>query len=71
MNSSTIAEVKELLPLILPIIAIHVFLVILSVRHLLKHPHVRFGNKWLWLIVVLFVQIIGPVLYFTIGREEK
>lgn len=71
MNSSTIAEVKELLPLILPIIAIHVFLVALSVRHLLKHPHVRLGNKWLWLIVVLFVQIIGPVLYFTIGREEK
>ncbi|RSU12706.1 hypothetical protein CBF29_05755 [Vagococcus elongatus] len=65
------SEVKELLPLILPIILIHVTLVILSVKHILKHPRVRIGNKWLWLFIVILIQIIGPVLYFTIGREEE
>lgn len=28
------------------------------------------GPKWMWLPIILFVSILGPVLYFVIGRRQ-
>ncbi|ADC50476.1 MULTISPECIES: PLD nuclease N-terminal domain-containing protein [Alkalihalophilus] len=28
------------------------------------------GPKWLWLIIIVFVNLIGPILYFVIGRRQ-
>lgn len=28
------------------------------------------GPKWLWLIMILFLTMLGPVLYFIFGRRE-
>lgn len=28
-------------------------------------------NKLIWLLVILFVPILGFILYFTIGRKQK
>lgn len=58
----------EYLPFLIPLIILEVVLAITALIHVLKHPNYRFGNKIMWVIIVLFVQIIGPVLYFTIGR---
>ena len=61
----------EYLPILLPIVVIQYILAIIALIHLLKHPHYRFGNKVIWILVVLFVQFIGPILYFTVGRGEE
>jgi phosphotransferase system glucose/maltose/N-acetylglucosamine-specific IIC component len=29
------------------------------------------NNKIVWLLVVLFLHLIGAILYFTIGRKQK
>ena len=29
------------------------------------------NNKLIWLLVVIFVPIIGPIAYFFIGRKQK
>lgn len=28
------------------------------------------GPKWLWILIILFINLIGPVLYFVIGRRN-
>ena len=63
--------VTQYLPILLPIIIIQYTLAIVALVHVLRHPHYRFGNKVLWIILVLLVQLIGPILYFTIGRGEE
>ena len=30
---------------------------------------VVFGNKWVWVAIVLLVSTIGPILYLAIGRK--
>lgn len=55
---------------LVPLIVLIVLLAIVSAIHVIRHPHYKCGNKAIWLIVVLFVQIIGPVLYFTIGKGD-
>lgn len=58
------------LPVLLPVIIIELTLAIFSFIHVLRHPHYKFGNKIIWSLVVLFIQFIGPVIYFIFGRGE-
>ncbi len=62
-------QIKEYLPFLIPLVIIELVLVILALTHLLKHPNYRFGNKILWILVVVTIQIIGPVAYFVFGKE--
>lgn len=59
------------LPFLLPILLIEIMLAITAVIHVVKHPTYKFGNKTIWIIIVLVVQIIGPILYFTVGRGDN
>jgi ABC-2 type transport system ATP-binding protein len=28
------------------------------------------GSKVVWALVIIFINLIGPILYFLVGREE-
>lgn len=61
----------EYLPFLIPLIIIEWILAITALIHVSRHPHYKFGNKPFWIVVVLFVQIIGPIVYFIFGRGEE
>lgn len=61
----------EYLPFLIPVLLIQIGLMVFALIHVLKHNHYRFGNRMIWLLVVVLIQIIGPILYFTIGRGEE
>ena len=58
-------------PLLVPYIIAVYTLAIIALVHVLKHPHYRFGNKPAWVLIVLLVQIFGPIAYFVFGRGEE
>lgn len=58
------------LSLILPLIIIELGLTIASLIHVLTHKKYKFGNRILW-ILVSFLSILGPVVYFVFGRGEE
>ncbi|GEK31473.1 hypothetical protein KZO01_17820 [Kurthia zopfii] len=64
-------DLQQLLPIIIPIFLIQVILAITALVHVLKHPNYKFGNKIMWIIIVLFIQMIGPIIYFLFGRGEE
>lgn len=64
-------EFMDNLPIFIPLIILQLTLALTALVHLLKHPHYRFGNKIFWIIVVLFIQFIGPTVYFIFGRGEE
>ncbi len=60
-----------LLALIIPLIVIQLALMIIAVVDLLKDDRaVRGGNKAVWAVIIVFVNLIGPILYFIVGRED-
>jgi hypothetical protein len=61
----------EYLPFLIPVVIAELALAVTALVHVLKHPHYRFGNQVAWILVVLLIQIIGPVLYFVAGRGEE
>jgi len=59
------------LPILIPYIILTYGLAIFALVHVLKHRHYRYGNTLIWALIVMLVQIVGPVLYFVIGRGEE
>ena len=61
----------EYWPFLIPLVIVGVALAITALIHIIKHPTYRFGNKTMWVLIVLFIQIIGPIVYFIFGRGEQ
>lgn len=63
-------KIIEYLPFLIPLIIIDLAISIVALIHVLKHKNYRFGNRTFW-IIMCFVQIIGPIIYFVFGRGEE
>jgi len=63
-------QFRSLLPLLIPIIVIQYGLVIVALLDLVKRERFKLAPKWAWVLIIVFVNFIGPVLYFVLGRDE-
>ena len=61
----------EILPLLVPVLLIDIALAVTAVRHILRHPRYRFGNKTMWLVIVVVLLLFGPIIYFVFGKGEN
>jgi hypothetical protein len=67
------AELKpeQIVALLAPIVVIHVGLLIAGLIDLGRDErHVRGGNKLVWALIIVFVNLLGPITYFVAGRED-
>ena len=69
-DTNIFAELMKYLPLIIPLFVIQLGLMITALIDLIKREKTR-GPKWMWVLIVLFVNMIGPIVYFVIGREDE
>ena len=65
------ADIIQYLPVIIPLAIAEITLALIALVHVLKHPDYKFGNKIIWILVVLVIQFIGPVVYFAFGRGDE
>lgn len=61
----------EILPLLIPVLVIDIALAATAVMHILRHPHYRFGNRTMWLVIVVILLLLGPIIYFVFGKGEN
>jgi drug/metabolite transporter (DMT)-like permease len=61
---------QKYLPLLIPLIVVQLALMIVALLDILKREKTR-GPKWLWILIVVFGEMIGPIVYFVVGREES
>ena len=61
-----------ILLLIVPVVVIQFGLLIWALYDLTRPTRrVKGESKVVWALIVIFLGIIGPILYFLIGREES
>ena len=63
-------EILKYLPLIIPLVLIQLSLMIFALVDLSKREKTR-GPKWLWVLVIIFGELFGPIIYFVVGRTEE
>ena len=56
----------------LPLLLIQLILIVVALRDLLRpERRVKGGNKWVWALIIVFGELLGPLLYFALGRENE
>ncbi len=64
-------QIQELLPLLIPLIAIQLVLIVVALRDLAQPDRrVKGGNKLVWGVVIVLGEILGPLVYLLVGRED-
>ena len=57
--------------LVAPLVLLQLGLLIFAIADLLREDRaVRGNNKGLWAVVIVLVNVIGPILYFLVGRVD-
>jgi len=65
--------IMRMLPILLPLILLNMTLMIVSIISIVKKPN-PMSEKVIWLLIVVFINLIGSVLYFVLGSgmlDEK
>jgi hypothetical protein len=65
-----LSELQQYIPLLIPVLLIQLGLMIAALVDLLRREQTR-GPKWAWVLVILFVNMIGPIIYFIAGRKDE
>ena len=70
LNDLKDIDIMAFLPIILPVIAVGALLVLIAFIDLYRHRKTR-KNVLVWTFIILFVNILGYILYFVIGRKDS
>ncbi|MBQ4113645.1 MAG: PLDc N-terminal domain-containing protein [Clostridia bacterium] len=64
-------DIMEFLPFVIPLIVAEFALLGYTLYHILTHKTYKRGSRALWLVItIVFMNFIGPILYFLLGKED-
>lgn len=63
-------EPNTLLLILLPLLVLQFILLVVSLIDLFRRSETN-GPKWVWLLVIVFINILGPIIYFLWGRTRR
>lgn len=55
--------------LIAPIAVIQLILLVVALVDCIRNENLK-DKKVMWILIIIFANIIGPILYFIIGRRN-
>jgi hypothetical protein len=58
------------LPLIVPLLLMQLALMAAALFDLSRRQQTK-GPKWMWVIIIVLGELVGPVVYFLIGRVDE
>ena len=61
--------IRQLLPFLVLILLIQLALMAVALIDLARREQTR-GPKWVWVLIIIVINFIGPIVYFVLGREE-
>lgn len=62
-------NINSLIPFLIPIVLLQLGLMAFALADLIRRERTK-GPKWAWALVIIFVNLIGPIVYLVVGREE-
>lgn len=65
-----VSEILRFLPYLIPVVIIEYGLLIFAIVQLAKNE-VRFLPKWGWVLIIVFINIIGPIVFLLIGKKKE
>jgi hypothetical protein len=65
------ADFGTFFAILIPILLIQLGLLVWALYDLTRPTRkVKGDSKVVWALIIIFINIIGPILYFLVGRED-
>lgn len=65
-------DIMEFLPFLIPLVIAEFALLGYTLYHILTHKSYKRGSRALWLVItIVFMNFVGPILYFLLGKEDS
>lgn len=65
-------EIMEFLLFFIPLVIVEFGLLAYTLYHILTHKTYKRGNRVIWLVItIVFMNFVGPILYFLLGKEDE
>ncbi len=64
------SEIIKLLPFFIPVILIQYGLMIFALVLAIKNE-VKYLPKWGWILIIVLVNLVGPIVFLIIGRKKE
>lgn len=64
-------ELNRYIPLLIPLFIIEITLLVIALIDLIRRENVRYFPKWVWAVIILILNFIGPIAYLILGRDEE
>ncbi|MCJ7534812.1 MAG: PLD nuclease N-terminal domain-containing protein [Anaerolineales bacterium] len=63
-------ELRSYIPLLIPLVVIELTLLVIALVDLIRREQVRYFPKWVWAVIIVLLNFIGPIAYLIVGRDE-
>ena len=63
-------DYSNLIPFIIPIVLLQLGLMVYCLVDLSRRETTR-GPKWMWVLLIVLGELIGPVIYLVFGGVEE
>ena len=63
-------ELRSYIPLLIPLVVIELTLLLIAIVDLIRREQVRYFPKWVWAVIIVLLNFIGPIAYLIVGRDE-
>jgi hypothetical protein len=64
------AQYTQYVPLLIPIVLLELGLMTFALIDLNKRASTR-GSKWVWILLIVLLNLIGPIAYLLVGRWKE
>jgi len=64
-------QLKDALPWLIPLAILQLTLMVVALVDLARREKVRGDSKLVWALVIILINIIGPIVYLFGGRGEE
>nr|WP_159560396.1 PLDc N-terminal domain-containing protein [Streptococcus halichoeri] len=62
---------SHLLPLLLPLFALQLILIVIALLKLRRLPQTTHLNKLTWVLVICLGNILGPIIFFILEGKRQ
>jgi hypothetical protein len=63
--------IGDILPFLVPLLVLQLVLLVVALYDLTRpERRVKGDSKVVWALIIIFVNLIGPLIYFLFGRED-
>ncbi len=64
-------DITTLLLLLIPLLIVQLTLMIIALIDAVKRENFKVGNKVVWVLVIVLINIFGPIIYFIFGKGDE